>query len=90
MNRYRVTLTFQARSVEDAAEIVCSPERLPREARMRIQDVDHRRTLKQALLLACIVICWVMAGGKLLEAWKSLPDGNLTPGMHSAPANRNR
>ena len=73
MSKYRVTLTFQARSIQDAAEIVCSPERLPREARMQIQDVDHRRTIRLALVLGVTIAFWLAVGTGLAHVWRILP-----------------
>jgi hypothetical protein len=73
MNTYRVILTFEARDVHEAAEIVTRPERLRQLSRMRIQDVDRQRTIRLALVLGATIAFWVAFGTGLVHAWRMLP-----------------
>ena len=73
MSKYRVILTLDAKNIDEAAAIICSPERLPREARMRIEDVDVRRTIRLALVLGATIAFWLAVGTGLVHAWKILP-----------------
>lgn len=70
---YRVILTFEARDAAEAAAIAASPERLPREAQMRVVDVDRARAIRLAAFLGAILAFWLAVGSGLSYFWSRLP-----------------
>jgi len=71
--KYRVILTLDAKDSREAAEILCDSSRWPTETRMRIQDVNLRRTVRMAAVLAAAIAIWWVAASCLIDAWKSIP-----------------
>ena len=70
MKRYRVVMTFQARSLEEAAAIVADPERMPRDSKMQVVDVDQWRAFRRATFVGLVVGFWFVVAAAVLHAWR--------------------
>ena len=70
MRRYRVVMTFQARSIEEAAAIVADPERMPRDSKMRVVDADQWRAFKRATFVGLVVGFWFVVAAVVSHVWR--------------------